>query len=91
MQPQLKPKTQVIEPHEPDLTIKPEDLFAVDDKMYAEYKIFEEMYLKEKEQMSNTRKQRNKNSIKSYGIEIVNEDYTNQNSNKVSSDSAYGR
>ncbi|XP_063917805.1 uncharacterized protein LOC135133350 isoform X2 [Zophobas morio] len=89
--PQLKPKTQVIEPHEPDQTIKPEDLFAVDDKMYAEYKIFEEMYLKEKEQMSNTRKQRSKNSIKSYGIEIVNEDYTNQNSNKVSGDSAYGR
>ncbi|XP_063917808.1 uncharacterized protein LOC135133350 isoform X5 [Zophobas morio] len=88
--PQLKPKTQVIEPHEPDQTIKPEDLFAVDDKMYAEYKIFEEMYLKEKEQMSNTRKQRSKNSIKSYGIEIVNEDYTNQNSNKVSGDSAYG-
>ncbi|XP_044253322.1 uncharacterized protein LOC123004230 [Tribolium madens] len=61
--------------------IKAEDLFAVDDKMYAEYKIYEEMYLKEKEQRSN-KKSKAKNSVKSYGIELEK--------SKVSDDSAYG-
>jgi hypothetical protein len=72
-----------------DLTIKPEDLFAVDDKMYAEYKIYEEMYLKEKDHLANSRKQKAKNCVKSYGIDL-NDDNSSP-PKKVSDDSAYGR
>lgn len=56
--------------------------------MYAEYKIYEEMYLKEKEHSSNSKK-RSKNSVKSYGIEIMQEDQSHNS--KTSDDSAYGR
>jgi hypothetical protein len=70
------------------LTIKPEDLFAVDDKMYAEYKIYEEMYLKEKDHLANSRKQKAKNCVKSYGIDL-NDDNSSP-PKKVSDDSAYG-
>jgi hypothetical protein len=71
-----------------DLTIKPEDLFAVDDKMYAEYKIYEEMYLKEKDHLANSRKQKAKNCVKSYGIDL--NDDNGSPPKKVSDDSAYG-
>lgn len=72
-----------------DIEFKAEDLFAIDDNMYAEYKIYEEIYLKEKGKDRSTKKHRAKNNIKSYGIELSNED--KNLTTKASHDSAYGR
>lgn len=62
---------------------KAEELFSVDDELYEEYKKYEEMYLKEKEEKS-----RNERRIADVSEDDEN---TGQMGNKISSDSAYGR
>ncbi|XP_060521229.1 uncharacterized protein LOC132698919 isoform X4 [Cylas formicarius] len=70
---------------------KAEELFAVDDEMYEEYKKFEEMYLKEKEQKANPR--RNKKGLDlNCGLfaPSTEESETPNVNGKISYDSAYG-
>ncbi|KAH1016705.1 hypothetical protein HUJ04_007882 [Dendroctonus ponderosae] len=70
--------------------LKAEDLFAVDDEMYEEYKKYEEMYLKEKEQSSNSNKKTKvKNIDLNYGL-LTNSEEEDHSHNKLSNDSAYG-
>ncbi|XP_066246201.1 uncharacterized protein DDB_G0284459-like isoform X1 [Euwallacea similis] len=77
-------------------TLKAEDLFAVDDEMYEEYKRYEEMYLKEKKQNSggtnNNKKNKSKNVDMNYGLLTNSEedDHMSNSNNKMSNDSAYG-
>ncbi|XP_076271746.1 uncharacterized protein LOC143203455 isoform X2 [Rhynchophorus ferrugineus] len=72
--------------------LKAEDLFSVDDEMFEEYKKYEEMYLKEKEQKSTTKKTTKKKTVDlNYGIfGNEEEDHSNNSVNKLSNDSAYG-
>lgn len=71
--------------------IKAEDLFAVDDEMYAEYKKYEEMYLKEKQQGSSANKKAKVKTIDlNYGLP-TNSEEDDHSPNKLSNDSAYGR
>lgn len=75
-------------------SLKPEDLFAVDDEMYEEYKKYEEMYLKEKEQKIRTKKMRPKPCELNFGLLMVSDEDETAGSpqiNKISDDSAYGR
>lgn len=76
-----------------DDTLKPEDLFNVDDEMYEEYKKYEEMYLKEKAQKSSTKKHKPKTVDMNLGINTASEedDRSSPFNNKISNDSAYGR
>lgn len=64
---------------------KAEELFAVDDEMYEEYKKYEQMYLKEKEEKLKIEERRTN--------ETPSEDDDSQPQllNKLSADSAYGR
>ncbi|XP_030751986.1 uncharacterized protein LOC115879351 isoform X2 [Sitophilus oryzae] len=74
-------------------TLKAEELFSVDDEMYEEYKKYEEMYLKEKEQKASSKKATKKKNIDiNYGLLVASEeeDHSNVSTNKISSDSAYG-
>ncbi|KAJ8915144.1 hypothetical protein NQ315_000396 [Exocentrus adspersus] len=73
-------------------TLKPEDLFNVDDEMYEEYKKYEEMYLKEKAQKSATRKHKPKIIDVGLGVHTASEEEerTSPFNNKISNDSAYG-
>lgn len=61
---------------------KAEELFSVDDEMYEEYKKYEQMYLKEKEEK--LRKTLNETPSE-------DDDSQTQQVNKLSGDSAYGR
>lgn len=76
-----------------DETLKPEDLFNVDDEMYEEYKKYEEMYLKEKAQKSATKKHKSKVVDINLGVNTASEEdeHLPQCNNKISNDSAYGR
>lgn len=64
---------------------KAEELFSVDDEMYEEYKKYEQMYLKEKEEKLKQEERRMN--------ETLSEDDDGQPvmSTKLSGDSAYGR
>ncbi|XP_018578090.1 uncharacterized protein LOC108916347 [Anoplophora glabripennis] len=74
-----------------DETLKPEDLFNVDDEMYEEYKKYEEMYLKEKAQNSATKKHKPKIVDINLGIHTASEEEDHPPQfNKISNDSAYG-
>lgn len=69
---------------------KAEDLFSVDDEMYEEYKKYEEMYLKEKEEK--LKKEERRISDGQSGLLTASEDEeAQQQSVKLSGDSAYGR
>ncbi|KAJ8984674.1 hypothetical protein NQ317_015765 [Molorchus minor] len=72
--------------------LKPEDLFAVDDEMYEEYKKYEEMYLKEKAQQSGKKRNKPKMIDINFGILTASEeeDQGTAFNNKISNDSAYG-
>ncbi|KAL1488877.1 hypothetical protein ABEB36_014671 [Hypothenemus hampei] len=71
--------------------LKAEDLFAVDDEMYEEYKKYEEMYLKEKELNGNSnKKHRAKNIDLTYGLLTANSEEDDHTNIKLSNDSAYG-
>lgn len=76
-----------------DETLKPEDLFNVDDEMYEEYKKYEEMYLKEKAQKSTTKKHKPKIVDVNLGLHTASEEdeHSSQFNNKIANDSAYGR
>ncbi|KAJ8943689.1 hypothetical protein NQ318_015178 [Aromia moschata] len=72
-------------------SLKPEELFAVDDEMYEEYKKYEEMYLKEKVQSSTKKKHKPKIIDINFGILTASEEEDHLlNFNKISNDSAYG-
>ncbi|KAI4456385.1 hypothetical protein MML48_8g00004982 [Holotrichia oblita] len=68
---------------------KAEELFSVDDEMYEEYKKYEEMYLKEKEEK--LKKEERRISDGQSGLLTASEDdESQQQSIKLSGDSAYG-
>lgn len=72
--------------------MKPEDLFAVDDAMYEEFKKYEELYLKGRKQKQSARKQKPK--LIEINYKLLTSSDENQSShvnNKISTDSAYGR
>lgn len=71
---------------EPSTPIE-EQLFSIDDEMYEEYKKYEQMYLKEKEEKLKIEERRINENI------TVSEDDENQTqlTTKISGDSAYGR
>lgn len=62
--------------------MSPEDLFSVDDEMYEEYKKYEQMYLKEKEE---SRKKVERKA------DFGSEDDDGHLAVAISGDSAYGR
>lgn len=67
-------------------------MFAVDDAMYEEFKKYEEMYLQGKKEKNSSKKQKPKLIEINYKILTSEENkVANRNSNKISTDSAYGR
>ncbi|CAH0563983.1 unnamed protein product [Brassicogethes aeneus] len=70
-------------------SLKPEDLFAVDDEMFEEYKKYEEMYLKEKEKGSVSNK-KCKPKLENFGILTASEDEHSPQITNLANDSAYG-
>lgn len=71
-----------------DESLKPEDLFAVDDAMYEEFKKYEEMYLKEKKQ---NKPRKNKPKLIEINYKILTEEGQGAPNQQVAADSAYGR
>ncbi|CAH0563982.1 unnamed protein product [Brassicogethes aeneus] len=80
------PDKEVIRSEE---SLKPEDLFAVDDEMFEEYKKYEEMYLKEKEKGSVSNK-KCKPKLENFGILTASEDEHSPQITNLANDSAYG-
>lgn len=75
-----------------EFTLKPEDLFAVDDAMYEEFKKYEEMYLKGRKEKNLLKKPKPK--LIEINYKILTSGENNQQSHlnsKISTDSAYGR
>lgn len=75
-----------------EYTLKPEDLFAVDDAMYEEFKKYEEMYLKGRKEKNASKKQKPKLIEINYKVlTSPEENQSSHHNNKISTDSAYGR
>lgn len=86
----LKTPTTAKLPEDNLFVPKADELFSVDDEMYEEYKKYEEMYLKEKEELM--KKDERRISDGQSGLLTASEDdESQQQSIKLSGDSAYGR